>query len=277
MIPKRWIVSIALVGLIAIFVGSFSTFWVEGAKADGTTGPTTPPEGQGAQVYLNQHRDHTTYSGSETWDGTGDGATGVIVGVSDVIDAQGTSTPVSLGAFQVELRYDGTCIEILDIRAGRDFTMSAEVINDSTGVAYWSGYNVSGDYPDSIMGFALVRLEGAATVKCNLEVVFTELVDVDGYAVPVDPTAVIGEFQRANVRQDTLLSIADVLLGAQYLAGLRPGCTDVVPPGGTGPTTCANVVNMASVRQDSPRDITAIADVLFMAQRLAGMKDDNFQ
>ena len=41
-IPKRWIVSFALVGLLAITVSSFSTVWAAPNGTVGTTGPTVP-------------------------------------------------------------------------------------------------------------------------------------------------------------------------------------------------------------------------------------------
>ena len=48
-------------------------------------------------------------------------------------------------------------------------------------------------------------------------------------------------------------------------------------PGEPGDTTCIDPVNMASVRHDGDFDGKTIADVLFIAQYLAGLRDDYFE
>jgi len=44
-IPKRWVVSLALVGLVSLFVASYGAAWTGPASADGTTGGGTPTPG----------------------------------------------------------------------------------------------------------------------------------------------------------------------------------------------------------------------------------------
>jgi len=105
-------------------------------------------------------------------------------------------------------------------------------------------------------------------------VVFTGLVDKDGGSIAVDSTPVIGEFRRGNARQDGIVNIADPLFVAQYLVGLRSGCTALKTPGGAGDITCMNPVNAADVVPDGAVDI---GDALFIKQHLVGLRDDRFE
>jgi len=229
-----------------------------------------------AYPFMKLHRDSVDYSATSTWDGTGDGATGVIVGISEVHDQGGSPVTISLGAYQAELRYATSCISILEVREGRDFTLSASNIDDPSGLAQFNGVSVSGDEPDSIMAFALVRLIGDKNAVCNLEVVFTSLTDVDGASVPIDSTQIVGEFRRGNAREDGTVNIADVLFGAQHLAELRGGCVALKAPGASGDLTCMNPVNLAGVNTDGDSDLVTVADHLFVAQQLVGLRDESY-
>jgi len=129
----------------------------------------------------------------------------------------------------------------------------------------------------AIAAFALVRLVGDRNAVCSLEVVFTGLTDMSGASIAVDSTPVIGEFRRGNARQDGTVNIADVLFGAQYLAGLRSGCTLITAPGAAGDVTCMNPVNLSGVSADGASDLVSVADYLFIAQQLVGLWDDSFR
>jgi len=266
--------------------GTPYTFTVTATNITGTSASSTPSSaatpfasvaGLTAYPFMRLHRDSNDYSGTETWDGAGDGAVGVIVGIDEVRDGGGNPVALRLGSYTAELQYDGTCINVLALRDGRDFPVATSTISNGAGLTQFSGTNAPGDQPDSVAAFALLRLVGDANAICNLEVVFTSVFDVDAAEISVTSTQVIGEFRRGNARQDEIQSIADALFGAQYLAGMRAGCVAITPPGGSGDTTCTSPVNMAGVKTDGVFDIASIADVLFIAQRLAAILDDGFQ
>ena len=270
-IPKRWVLSLVLVGLVATVVGSYSTVW-------GAGGSTIP--GIVAKPFMKLHRDSTDYSATSTWDGaTQDGATGVVVGIKQIVEDDGsaTSTLPTLGGYAAELRYDGTCINVLGIRNGKHWTTSTSTIDNtatSSVVTTFSGYS-AGDTPTSTMAFAVLRLIADKDTTCNLEVVFTDLMDTSGNTIVVaTSTPVIGEFKRGNALQDASLNIGDALFTAQYLVGIRGGCRAIKRPGVAAEMTCINPVNTVDVIPDGNINI---GDVLFIKQQLVGIRDANFQ
>jgi len=230
-----------------------------------------------AYPFMKLHRDSTDYSGTEAWDGAGDGAVGVIAGIGAARDIGGNLTAPRLGSYSAELRYDGTCVNVLGFRDGRDISVATSNIDNGGGLAQFSGTDATGDHPDSIAAFALVRLVGDADTTCNLEVGFTSLENTDSDAIAIDSTQVIGEFRRGNARQDDRVGIGDVLFGAQYLAGLRAGCVSITAPVGSGDLTCVNLVNYGGVSTDGAFDIPSVGDYLFIAQHLVGLRDDRFE
>jgi len=274
----------AVAGLSA---GTPYTFVVTATNSQGTSASSSPSSpatpfasvaGLTAMTFMRVHRDSTDYSSDAAWDGDAeDGATGVIVGIDEVLDGGGSPVAPRVGSYQAELRYDGSCISVLGFRNGRDFTFTATSTDDGAGLAQFSGSSAAGDHPDSIMAFALVRLVGTADMTCNLEAVFTSVEDADSDAIAVDSAQVAGEFRRGNARQDDIVGIGDVLFGAQYLAGLRAGCVAVTAPGASADLTCMNVLNFAGVSTDGASDIASVGDYLFIAQYLVGLRNAGFE
>ncbi|MFW6175021.1 MAG: hypothetical protein ACOC5K_04505, partial [Chloroflexota bacterium] len=232
-----------------------------------------PPLSAGTE--LRYHQDSADYSGDAEWDGPGDGAAGVLLGVSDVTDVNGDPADVLLSSYEARLDYDADCMSVLDFRVGPGFTMSGSEIDRSSAMTTVSATSTAGVSPDSPLAFALTRLNGSAEQTCVLEMSLTGLTTTDGVSATSTDTSRV-ELRRGNIRQDDTVSIADALFGAQYLAGLRSGCVSPKRPGEPGDTTCAEVAGMASVRHDGDFDEPTIADVLFVAQRLAGLRDDFF-
>ena len=273
MIPKRWALSLVLVGLVATVVGSYATAW-------GAGGGTLP--GIVADPFMRLHRDSTDYSATSTWDGaTQDGKTGVVVGIKKIVEDDGDATStLPLASYAAELRYDGTCINVLGIRNGRKWTTSTSSTSTnpssptSTDVATFAGTS-AGDSPTSTMAFAVLRLIGDKDTSCYLELAFTSLMDTSGNTILVATTTpVIAEFKRGNALQDATLNIGDALFTAQYLVGIRDGCTKIKRPGQAAETLCINPVNVVDVIPDGNINI---GDVLFLKQNLVGIRDANFQ
>jgi len=264
--------------------GTSYTFTVTATNAVGTGPASSPsnavtPSELAAYPFMKIHRDSLDYSATSTWDGaTQDGATGVIVGIDSVLYPSGDPAEgLLLGSYTAELRYDGTCINVLGIRNGRDFTTSTSTIDNTGGVAQFSGTS-TGDEADSIMAFALVRLVGDKNTACNLELVVTSLKDTTLGPIVVDSTPIIGEFKRGDARQDGSLSIADVLFAQQYLASeLRSGCTAITAPGTSGDVTCVNVLNLSGVFPDDSADDVTVSDYLYMQQHMVGLRDNSFE
>jgi len=200
-----------------------------------------------------------------------DGATGLKVDITQVTSSvTGNRVAVPLGAFQAQLTYDGSCLNILDIRE-MDFTIAAKnITNGATGSATFNGFSTFGVAPAADLGHALTRLTGSASVPCPLNLEITDLTDLDGNSIQVEPPSLSRELLRGDARADGVINIADALFVAQYLVGLRDACTAVVD------TTCLQSVNAASVRHDGGFDRKTIADALLIAQHLVGLRDEFF-
>jgi len=200
-----------------------------------------------------------------------DGATGLKIYITQVTSSvTGSGVAVPLEGFQAQLIYDSSCVNLLDIRE-MDFTIAAQnITNDATGSATFNGFSAVGVAPPADLGHALTRLTGSAVVPCSLTMEITDLTDVDGNSLVVEPPSLSMNLLRGDARADGNVTIADALYIAQYLVGLRPACTDMVD------TTCVHSVNAASVRHDGAFDRKTIADALFIAQRLVGLRDEFF-
>jgi hypothetical protein len=110
---------------------------------------------------------------------------------------------------------------------------------------------------------------GSNQIPCDVTIGITDLTDDAGNQVSVVPSSLTKNLLRGDdARADGSVDIADASFIVQYLVGLRAECTDTVN------TTCVNLVNAASVRQDGEFDKKAIADALFIAQHLVGLRDE---
>ena len=110
------------------------------------------------------------------------------------------------------------------------------------------------------MAFVVVRLTGSCHDRCDLILtpysVFDQYGDDFGSEGPITLT-----FQRGDTNADGSITIADVLVGARYLAVKRETGLDSI-----------NLINLASVRHDGKFDVVTISDVLFLRQYLAGFR-----
>jgi hypothetical protein len=207
-----------------------------------------------------------------------DGAVGYQIGISRVFDPNTVDdVNVDLESFQARLAYpdpttnpafpDGTlCVNIRDIRQ-MDFPITGLNIDTGLGGTTIDGLNAAGVTWPADLGHALTRLNGSAKLPCRVDLELTSLADVEGNPVTV-PQILAQTVQRGDARADGNVTIADALLIARYLGGLRDACATVVE------TTCLHSVNAASVRQDGDFDRKTIADALFIAQYLVGLRDE---
>ena len=193
-----------------------------------------------------------------------DGATGLKIDITRVYDpSTGDDEAIPLGAFQAQLTYVGTCINLLDVRE-LDFTLTAANIDNNTGLAAFNGVDSLGVPWPADLGHALTRLVGSNQISCQVTMEITFLTDGGGNTIGAVPPGLSHTLLRGDARADGAVNIADALFIAQHLVGLRPACSDVVD------STCLHSVNAASVRQDGAFDQKTIADALFIAQYLVG-------
>jgi exo-beta-1,3-glucanase (GH17 family) len=211
-----------------------------------------------AQLVLSLHQDSS------------DGASGIVSQLSQVIDpASGNDVTTPLRSFQVELTYDSDCLNIAGVRE-LDFSISGLKIDNVDGTTSFEGSFASGVSTPANMGHVLTRLVGSNEQACSLSVEMVSLTTVDASELDVVPQITSIDLQRGDARSDGVISIADSLFTAQYLAGSRLPCTDVID------ITCQHSVNAASVQGDVIFDKKTIADAVLEAQYLVGLRDQIF-
>jgi hypothetical protein len=179
-----------------------------------------------------------------------DVAAGLKVAITEVTNSvTGSSVAIPLGGFQVQLTYDIKCMTILALRE-LDFPIIAETIDNSSGSAKFNGFDSGGRVAPVDLGLVLTRLVGSYQKPCNPDMEIEALTDVGGMPVAVVPPRLSRTLLRGDARADGAINLADPVLIGQYLAGLRPACTNDID------NNCLHSVNAASVRQDGAFDKT---------------------
>lgn len=197
-----------------------------------------------------------------------DGATGLKVAITQATSPEtGSSVAVPLEGFQVQLTYDGSCVNILALR-GLDFQITAETIDDPGGLTEFAGTDLEGQLAPVDLGLALTRLAGSNQTPCDVELNFTALTEMGGEPVSLESAGLNRELLRGDARADGDINIADAGFIAQYLLGSMGACTTEAT------TSCLHSVNAASVLQDGAFDKKTIADALFLAQYSMGQRDE---
>jgi YVTN family beta-propeller protein len=198
-----------------------------------------------------------------------EGATGVRPGVSRVFDsATGQDLELLLNDYQAQFNYDGSCFNVLDVREG-DFDISDIIIDNTGGQATFTGTTPAGAAAPTDLSLVLTRLLGTALQICPLTLELTSLNDSDGNSIEV-PDALGRDFLRGDAQVDGDVTIGDARFIAQYLLESRQACTTVID------SDCLHSVNAASVRHDGEFDRKTIADALFIAQFLQGLRDESY-
>lgn len=198
-----------------------------------------------------------------------DGATGVKIGIARRDGANnGEEQNVLVETFQVRISYDGSCLNILEVR-GLDFAVSDVSIDNSAGVTTFNGSSATGLAAPAALGHLLTRLVGGGRQPCSMSLEVLDLRDGDGNPIEVDPASLSLEMLRGDARADGVVNVADALIIAQYLVGSRDACTAVIED-----TTCLHPVNAGSVAQDGLFDLGTIADSRLIVEYLLGLLDE---
>jgi chitodextrinase len=201
---------------------------------------------------------------------TSDGAAGLKVDISRAVErSTGDDAQVRSGGFQFQLTYDGSCVNILDIRPS-SFPGVSGNINNSGGMATFEDLDPSGVPLPAELGHLLTRLVGQASERCAVEMAITGLVNDEGSPIGVVPPSLTQDLQRGDARADGGIGVADALYIAQHLTGLRPDCA------AASDVTCTHSVNAASANNDGDFDRLTIADAQLIAEFLMGLRSEDF-
>ncbi len=179
-----------------------------------------------------------------------------------------TGDPVLIGSYEAEFNYNGSILNVLDVRLKPPFDTGSSDIDNPAGLTQFNGTATAGAPAPVDLAFLPMRLVGCALDQCQGTLNLTSIVDVDGNPLGISPPEIGYSFQRGDARADGIVNVADTLFIAQYLVGLR----DL----GDG-LDKVHAVNAASVKHDNGCDEIDIADVLFIAQHLVGIRDCYFE
>jgi hypothetical protein len=197
-----------------------------------------------------------------------DAAAGVSLSIPQVYDAN-TQSPlpgVLIGSYETAFQYNGALLQVLDVRHKAPFGNNGTTINNPGGATLFSGIAPGGAPWPAQTAFVPLRLTGCTTDSVTLTPTVNSINDNVGNPLQIGQPAP-KTYRRGDAKADGAVNISDALVIAQYLAGLRGLGEDL---------TTVNAVNAASVKQDGAFDKITIADVLYIAQRLVGLRDGCF-
>ena len=205
-----------------------------------------------------------------TWFNLGidiDDCTGGNVSITEANDPV-TGDPVLIGGYEAEFTYDGSILNVLDVRLKPPIDTGSSNIDNPAGLTRLVSVAPLGAEAPVDLAFLPMRLVGCALDQCQGTLNFTNLFDYDGNLLVASAPEIGYSFQRGDAKADGDVNIADALFIAQYLVGVR----DL----GDG-LDKVHAVNSASVKHDNGCDEINIADVLFIAQYLVGIRDCYFE
>lgn len=174
-----------------------------------------------------------------------------------------------IGSYVASATYNGTLINMLDVRPGLfpfDAALTSKNINNVTGVTTFSGaQNLVDAHPPLTAAKMVPRLMGCKTDAPTLTLHFTSIVTRQSVTIPEQTTASTTKtFRRGDAKADGVVNAADTLFIAQYIAGNRQ------VGDGTG---LVHPINAASVKQDVGGDKITVADALLIAQMIVGIRN----
>ncbi len=198
-----------------------------------------------------------------------DGAAGAGTVISKVYDSQtlGDLPQVHIGSYQATLQYNGTLLNVLEVRLKAPFATGTVTIDNPNGSTQLSAStSPAASWPIDPLAFVTMRLLGCVDQTITLTPTFGQILDGNGAPLAIDQPAA-KTYRRGDAKADGTVNISDALFIAQYLAGIR----------GIGETTSlVSAVNTASVKQDGAFDKISSADVLLIAQYVVGLRNKCF-
>lgn len=154
---------------------------------------------------------------------------------------------------------------VLDFRGLPPFDKPDIRVNNVSGITtYQVMQRDSEPQPPVALGRFNASITGPITTQYTVSVNFSSIAEGGGGEIPqVAPLSLV--FRRGDANGDGTVDSKDINLITQFLAG-KVKKEDV------------NLVNAASVLQDSPDGVRiTIKDAMFLAQKVAGVRDDQFQ
>ena len=187
----------------------------------------------------------------------GDTAAGARVLIAEVNHAEtGNPLPgVTIASYDATLAYDGLLVNVQDVRLKAPFDVGNAVIDNPSGLTtfYATGPLGGAPWPIDPLAFLALRLTGSVLDQAQVTLGFTAITDQNGDPI-VQEAQNVRIYKRGDSKADGIISVADVLFCAQYLAGVR-GLGDAID--------LVNAVNTASVNHDNGVDAITVADCLF--------------
>ncbi len=184
--------------------------------------------------------------------------------ITDPVTGQTRPAKGGIASVKANLKYD-TGFTIIDFRGLPPFDKSDIRVDNTAGTASLEGY-VSGvePQPPLTLGRFAVDLVGSATKDLKVNVNFTTITEARGGEIPqMDPFTLV--FRKGDANGDGTVDGKDADIIAGYLAG-KAKKTDL------------NLINAASVYPDGPDgDWITIKDAMYVAQRAAGIRNDDFR
>jgi hypothetical protein len=188
-----------------------------------------------------------------------DGAAGCIASIVQGQDAQGNSVVANIKSYAAASTYNGTLINVLEVRHQSVFP-GANTIDNLSGSAEFNGTASEGVATPCDIAFLTLRLTGALGQPATVRLTFSNVYDPDGNLIQQLTPAPERQFLRGDATGDGEVNIRDFVYIVQYLAGLR----DVGE--GLGEV---NPVNAASVKHDGEYDVISFSDAWYLIRYLA--------
>jgi len=191
-----------------------------------------------------------------------DGAAGCMASIVQGQDAQGNFVVANIKSYTAALSYNGTLINVLEVRHQSEFP-GAETIDNSSGSAGFNGTASEGVATPCDVAFLTLRLTGALGQPATVRLTFSNIYDPNGNLIHQLTPVPERQFLRGDATGDGEVNIRDFIYIVQYLAGLRDvgeGLGKVHP------------VNAASVKHDGEYDVISFSDAWHLLRYLAAQR-----
>lgn len=197
-----------------------------------------------------------------------DGAAGSMASIVRIQDTAGKPVAVSIKSYKATLSYDGTLINVLEVRHRSAFP-GTYTIDNRGGTATFNGTAPEGVAAPCDLAFLTLRLTGTVGQPATAWLTFSDIRDTEGETIDQSiPPVPEKQFLRGDARADGKVNMRDAVYIWQYLAGFRdPGeGLDKVQP-----------VNAASVKHDGEYDVVSLSDAIYILQYVIGWRGPDME